>query len=546
MALLFVLAFCALALAQEGITPMTTQCPKEAVWRRGVCVGTDVLAPENNRYRVRTGRLVHPVTEVPSRCCRCPGDATRMSDSRRGEFCGYRSSWGRVTHVGDECCDGSRKPRSVPQPDPVRDNYRLRTGARFLRAAPPAPKIVEETTAPVAAPDAEYDAPVVAAAPAQEQTVHPEYSVPIPDNNPALPSYQSRRLLGLDDPCTIPGVGNGNCIEVAECGRQGGVSRAGFCPGTPGNVRCCVLSEKPVTSAPRQPAAPAAPASPSTEQEDDSCAIPGIGSGKCIDVSECGRQGGTSRSGFCPAFGNNIRCCVPRAAGAPASDPVPAPSSSSSIPRFSGGFNWQTANIEDRNHEVGEREGNNKASSVQGLCANFYGVWNSYPPSSVDSDELLKAIDMPWITNTCTVRGTLALQGIGIYPGEIGKTKWRGRGGKRYLIRVAEMVPFLQATFGQAIASGRPRRTNQPEANGIDGVNWIAPAEIIGKAGIIHFSDCVFSDATGHIDVWDGYNIREHEYFHRCRRAAIYSVCTPKPNPDYTAWFAHLRRTNAA
>lgn len=133
---------------------------------------------------------------------------------------------------------------------------------------------------------------------------------------------------------------------------------------------------------------------------------------------------------------------------------------------------------------------------------------------------------------------------MGIYPGELGRTKWIGKG-KRYLIRVAEMVPFLQATFGASIASGSTRPTDQPESDGINGRAWQPPAEIMGKAGIIHFSDCVFSDATGHIDVWDGYNIREHDYFHRCRKAQIFSVCNPLPNPDYRSWFQYLERTKA-
>ena len=67
-----------------------------------------------------------------------------------------------------------------------------------------------------------------------------------------------------------------------------------------------------------------------------------------------------------------------------------------------------------------------------------------------------------------------------------------------------------------------------------------------GKAGIIHYSDCGWSDATGHFDVWDGTQIRSHGYPDKCKTMALYNVCSPRASPDYTAFLAHMKRTGAA
>ncbi len=46
--------------------------------------------------------------------------------------------------------------------------------------------------------------------------------------------------------------------------------------------------------------------------------------------------------------------------------------------------------------------------------------------------------------------------------------------------------------------------------------------------------------------MWDGTQIRSHGYPDKCKNMALYDVCSPVRNPDYTAFRNHMRRTNAA
>ncbi len=113
-----------------------------------------------------------------------------------------------------------------------------------------------------------------------------------------------------------------------------------------------------------------------------------------------------------------------------------------------------------------------------------------------------------WITNTCAIRTSMGLSGIGLRPGEIGRTKWVAKG-KRYLIRVAEMKPFLDAAFGAPYVTGGPgvpSGSSDAQGNPI----YDHPASFKGKAGIIMYWNCGWSDATGHFDVWDGTTVRSH------------------------------------
>jgi hypothetical protein len=71
------------------------------------------------------------------------------------------------------------------------------------------------------------------------------------------------------------------------------------------------------------------------------------------------------------------------------------------------------------------------------------------------------------------------------------------------------------------------------------------PEAIKGKAGIIHYYDCDFNDASGHLDVWDGYQVKGSDYLRRCDKIALYNVCNPIANPSYEEMWKHMKDTNA-
>ena len=186
------------------------------------------------------------------------------------------------------------------------------------------------------------------------------------------------------------------------------------------------------------------------------------------------------------------------------------------------------------------------SSFPNGLCPDFYKIWNAYPNiHQVPSDELLSSIGFgSWVANTCAIRTSLAMKSVGIEPGEIGRAKWIAKS-KRYLIRVAELAPFFTALYGSPYVTGGPGvRIEGLDSEGNEAYDH--PANFKGKAGIIWYSNCNFKDATGHFDVWDGSTIRSHGYPDKCKKMSLFNVCNPRANPDYSAFKQYLKRTKAA
>lgn len=158
----------------------------------------------------------------------------------------------------------------------------------------------------------------------------------------------------------------------------------------------------------------------------------------------------------------------------------------------------------------------------------FSKLWSAFPvgksysgpdhPEIDDSGEVKKEIggnvNAGWITNTCTIRLSRALN---YYSGdEALKKKLKipkhvklkssivksntgyletvsGTDGLRYAYRVRDMVCYLVDLFGPADQTVKSGSTY-----GVD------PAGLSGSKGFIYFDVKVWSDATGHLDLWDG------------------------------------------
>lgn len=266
-------------------------------------------------------------------------------------------------------------------------------------------------------------------------------------------------------------------------------------------------------------------------------------SGRIIEVLPEGQAvqtSGASQAGFSQVttakgtqgwVSSQFLSACPRSQGpAPAPAPAPAPVSTPTTSTSAGL--------------------SNQVASGNGLCPMFYKIWEGYPPHSVETPDLLVRLGFCnageqncWVTNSCTIRLTLALNNAGFDPGRIGPTKWSAKG-RRFMIRVEEGVHFVPSLFGRSYAQGGagvPTGQNDEQGNQIYG----PPQSIIGKAGLIHFWNCGWSDATGHWDVWDGRSIRNHEYFAKCQNVEVFNLCNANPRPDWTDFRNHLRRTNA-
>lgn len=109
-------------------------------------------------------------------------------------------------------------------------------------------------------------------------------------------------------------------------------------------------------------------------------------------------------------------------------------------------------------------------------------------------------VDADYITNLCTVRMSRALNGAGapIPNGAPGLTTVRGGDGKRYAIRVKEFRQYMRATYGAPTLTER---------------GGVVADSFRGKQGIIIFDVRVWSDASGHVDLWDGSTCAYHGYW---------------------------------
>ena len=99
-------------------------------------------------------------------------------------------------------------------------------------------------------------------------------------------------------------------------------------------------------------------------------------------------------------------------------------------------------------------------------------------------------VNATWIDHTCAVRLSRALNysGVAVPAGFAGMKVVRGGDGKNYAFQVRGMRPWLEATFG------RPQ---------IRAVRPVDRRLFLGKKGVIAFV-IPFSDASGHVDLWDG------------------------------------------
>jgi hypothetical protein len=127
----------------------------------------------------------------------------------------------------------------------------------------------------------------------------------------------------------------------------------------------------------------------------------------------------------------------------------------------------------------------------------FDTLLKNFPNPADDADTVKSTIggsvDAAWITNTCAIRmsRTLNYSGIPLPPKFTGLNVVAGADGKWYAYRQRELRRWMQLNFGQPMLRHKPS-TGQ-----------ISRADFSLGKGIIGF-DIHFSNATGHVDLWDG------------------------------------------
>jgi hypothetical protein len=123
-----------------------------------------------------------------------------------------------------------------------------------------------------------------------------------------------------------------------------------------------------------------------------------------------------------------------------------------------------------------------------------YPDYGTYPDSAAVKKDIGGSVDADYITNTCAVRLSRGLNYSGVpLPANLaGLLTVKGGDGKHYALRVAEMRKWLPQVLGNPDID---RTKTKGEA--------FDKSTLAALKGIIAF-DIHFSDATGHLDAWDG------------------------------------------
>ncbi len=151
----------------------------------------------------------------------------------------------------------------------------------------------------------------------------------------------------------------------------------------------------------------------------------------------------------------------------------------------------------------------------------FEKLWNAYPQGSADEIKKLigGGVAGDWVTNTCAIRMSRAFnyadnpipKGHKLPDGSKLNTTFGGDK-KRYAFRVAEFRKYLEELYGEP----ELKHDNSGDGGPI-------PDEFKKRKGIIVFEVKVWSDATGHIDLWDGESCAGDAYFNKARQVALWA-----------------------
>ena len=130
---------------------------------------------------------------------------------------------------------------------------------------------------------------------------------------------------------------------------------------------------------------------------------------------------------------------------------------------------------------------------------------NGTTPAEEIKKEIGGKVNADWISNTCAIRMSRSFNLSGFAIPKIqtlqpdGKPRWEtvtGIDGKWHILRVETFLShILQKEYGK------------PD------IESTLPTAFSGTKGIMLFKVSTWTDATGHLDLWDGSKISNHEHF---------------------------------
>ena len=141
----------------------------------------------------------------------------------------------------------------------------------------------------------------------------------------------------------------------------------------------------------------------------------------------------------------------------------------------------------------------------------FDKLWDNYPRGTPEEVKIGIGgnVNAAWITNICAIRLSRAFNKSGedIPRNFKGLNTVRGRDGKRYAFRVREFEKFMTAMFGPPTIKHVYKKKGGK-----------VPDSIRNTRGIVLFDVRDWSDATGHLTLWDGSSCADRCYFEVARK----------------------------
>lgn len=163
-----------------------------------------------------------------------------------------------------------------------------------------------------------------------------------------------------------------------------------------------------------------------------------------------------------------------------------------------------------------------------GVLRNFDEMWDAYPNPGGTAAAAKATIgggaDRDWIRNTCVIRISRSFNAAGhSIPGRANDDLATvvGADGNHYALRVREFRAYLSSKYGPPQVSH-----TYPGGNG-----GPVPPGFIGLQGVVVFDVDAWSDATGHVDLWNRDRCRHADYFDVSTKVMLWEVDATPTGP---------------
>lgn len=151
----------------------------------------------------------------------------------------------------------------------------------------------------------------------------------------------------------------------------------------------------------------------------------------------------------------------------------------------------------------------------------FEQMWDAYPNPGGTAEEAKATIGgqatAETIDNTCVLRVSRAFNYSG-HPIPKSATDEiatiRGADGLNYALRVREFTRYMRRKYGPP-----GYEHSYPPPGGGD-----IPPSFKGRQGVVVFEVDGWTDATGHVDLWNGSRCRHNAYFNRATHVMLWEV----------------------